>query len=244
MPFDQRTTASRSTHMMGQAIQNAARDLEHQLRTHAATLMNTDSEGLRLEDELIGYSDKRVRLADVVRGAEVESLIGEGEFYNQGGLNPDTGQGIASSHWHLGAAAVEVEIDTETGQITLMHIHIATYAGKVINRFTAELQNEGSMIMGIGSALFEAIEFDGGQVTNANLSDYMIPSILDLPVKLTQHLIEHPDAPPHGLGETALPAIPAAVGNAVAHALGRRVLSLPITPEKVLKAITEESNQL
>jgi CO/xanthine dehydrogenase Mo-binding subunit len=243
MPFDQRTTASRSTHMMGQAIENAARDLEHQLRSHAAVLMNTDAAELALGEELIGYSDKRVRLADVVRGAEVESLIGEGEFYNQGGLNPDTGQGIASSHWHLGAAAVEVEIDRETGRITLVHVHIATYAGKVINRFTAELQNEGSMIMGIGSALFEAIEFDGGQVTNANLSDYMIPSILDLPVMLTQHLIEHPDAPPHGLGETALPAIPAAVGNAVAHAIGRRVLSLPITPEKVLRAIMEEADQ-
>jgi CO/xanthine dehydrogenase Mo-binding subunit len=97
--------------------------------------------------------------------------------------------------------------------------------------------------MGIGSALFEEIAFEAGQVSNANLSDYMIPSIMDLPGVLSQNLIEHADAPPHGLGETALPAIPAAVGNAVARAIGHRIHSLPISPEKVLRAIMEDSDQ-
>jgi CO/xanthine dehydrogenase Mo-binding subunit len=71
----------------------------------------------------------------------------------------------------------------------------------------------------------------------------MIPSIMDLPNRLTQNLIEHEGAESHGLGETALPAIPAAVGNAVAHAIGYRVRSLPITPEKVLRAIVEKVDQ-
>lgn len=236
-PFDVRTTASRSTYMMGQAIQRAADDLAEKLRSQAALLMNLEPGDLKLAGGAITGNGRSATLGEIVQRAEVEKLVGEGEFHNQGSLNPDTGQGIASSHWHLGAAAVEVEVDTETGQVELKHIHAATYAGRVINRFTAELQNEGSVIMGIGSALFEEIHFDNGQVSNPNLSDYMIPSIMDLPESLTQNLIEREGADAHGLGETALPAIPAAVGNAVAHAIGQRILSLPITPEKVLRAI-------
>lgn len=242
-PFDVRTTASRSTYMMGQAIQRAATDLADKLRAQAAAFMGVPHHELVLQAGSIVGAGKSVKLGEVVQAAEVESLVGEGEFRNEGSLNPDTGQGIASSHWHLGAAAVEVEVDTETGKVELVHIHAATYAGRVVNRFTAELQNEGSIIMGIGSALFEEIRFDHGQVSNANLSDYMIPSILDMPQTLSQRLIEHEGAPTHGLGETALPAIPAAVGNAVAHAIGQRVYSLPITPEKVLRAIIEKADQ-
>jgi CO/xanthine dehydrogenase Mo-binding subunit len=242
-PFDVRTTASRSTYMMGQAIQNAADDLVTKLRSHAAFFLGIQPQEMELRDGAVVFAGRSIQLSEIVQRAEVETLVGEGEFRNKGGLNPDTGEGIASSHWHLGAAAVEVEIDTETGRVELTHIHAATYAGRVVNRMTAELQNEGSVIMGIGSALFEEIKFDGGQVVNPNLSDYMIPSILDLPETLTQNLIEHEGAASHGLGETALPAIPAAVGNAVAHAIGYRVRSLPITPEKVLRAIIEKKDQ-
>jgi CO/xanthine dehydrogenase Mo-binding subunit len=242
-PFDVRTTASRSTYMMGHAIHNAAEHLAEQLRQQAALLMGVPHHELVLQAGTIVGSGKSANLGEIVQKTEVESMIGEGEFHNQGSLNPDTGQGIASSHWHLGAAAVEVEVDTETGKVELVHVHAASYAGRVINRFTAELQNEGSVMMGIGSALFEEIRFDNGQVSNPNFSDYMIPSIMDLPRQLTQRLIERKGADAHGLGETALPAIPAAVGNAVAQAIGQRIHSLPITPEKVLRAIIEKADQ-
>ena len=242
-PFDVRTTASRSTYMMGQAIERAATDLADKLRAQAALLLGVQHHEISLRSGAVFTGDISVSLAEIVQRTEVEKMVGEGEFYNEGSLNPDTGQGIASSHWHLGAAAVEVEVDTETGQVRLAHVHAATYAGRVVNRFTAELQNEGSILMGIGSALFEEIRFDNGQVINPNLSDYMLPSIMDLPDTMTQHLIERDGALPHGLGETALPAIPAAVGNAVAHAIGYRVRSLPITPEKVLLAIVEKADQ-
>jgi CO/xanthine dehydrogenase Mo-binding subunit len=242
-PFDQRTTASRSTYMMGQAIERAAADLADKLRAQAALLLGVQHQEIVLRGGTVSAAGKSASLAEIVQRTEVEKIVGEGEFHNQGSLNPDTGQGIASSHWHLGAAAVEVEVDTDTGHVRLVHVHAATYAGRVVNRFTAELQNEGSVMMGIGSALFEEIRFDSGQVSNPNLSDYMIPSIMDLPDTLTQRLLEHEGAPAHGLGETALPAIPAAVGNAVAHAIGHRIHSLPITPEKVLRAIIEKADQ-
>jgi CO/xanthine dehydrogenase Mo-binding subunit len=160
---------------------------------------------------------------------------GFGEIRNEGGLDPDTGQGIASTHWHQGAAAARVAVDEETGRVTVNHIHAATYAGRVVNRPGAELQNEGSMLMGLGTALFEAIDFADGQVTNANLSDYNLPAAGDVP-RLTHELIERDGAEVHGLGETALPPVPAAIGNALA-SLDVHVTELPITAERVLDAI-------
>ena len=168
-------------------------------------------------------------------------LVGRGEFANEGGLDPETGRGIASSHWHQGAAGVVVEIDTETGQLRLVCCHGAVYAGRVINRQTSELQVEGSMIMGLGSALFVAIVFEEGQVGNPNMAEYMIPSILDLPAELSHSLLEQPGGDFYGLGETAMPVIPAAIGNAIADALGVRIYDLPLTPEKILRAWRERS---
>jgi CO/xanthine dehydrogenase Mo-binding subunit len=92
------------------------------------------------------------------------------------------------------------------------------------------------MIMGLGSTLYEQVVFSDGQVANANLSDYAIPSSADMPGHLSQELIERDGAQIHGLGETALPPVPPAIGNAVA-SLGIHVTALPLTPERVLEAI-------
>ena len=172
--------------------------------------------------------------------AEAVEDMGDGErgfaeIRNEGGLDPDTGQGVASTHWHQGAAAAHVSVDEETGRITVEHLHAAVYAGRVVNRPGAELQNEGSMLMGLGTALFEAVEFADGQVTNANLSEYNLPAARDVP-RLTHELIEREGAEVHGLGETALPPVPAAIGNALA-SLGAHLTQLPMTPERVLEAL-------
>jgi CO/xanthine dehydrogenase Mo-binding subunit len=175
-------------------------------------------------------------LRDAVRDLESgDGRRGFGEIRNGGGLDPDTGQGIASTHWHQGAASAHVEVDDETGVIRVRHLHASVYAGRVVNRAGAELQNEGSMIMGLGTALYEAIDFNDGQVTNANLSDYNIPAAADLP-RLTHDLLEREGAVPHGLGETALPPIPPAIGNALA-SYGLHLTELPMSAERVLEAI-------
>ena len=193
-PYDTRTTSSRTTHMMGRALEVAVRDLH--------------DNGQR------GY----------------------GEIHNEGGLDPDTGQGIASTHWHQGAAAAHVAVDEETGQLTVERLHGVAYAGRVVNREGAELQNHGSLIMGLGTALFEAIDFADGQVTNANLSDYNVPSIGDLPKRFTHEIIEREGAEVHGLGETVLPPVPAAIGNAL-YSLGLELHELPMTAERILAAV-------
>jgi CO/xanthine dehydrogenase Mo-binding subunit len=176
-------------------------------------------------------------LREAVRDLEARGgERGYGEIRNEGGLDPDTGHGVASTHWHQGAAAARVTVDEETGSVRLERLHAAVYAGRVVNREGAELQNEGSMIMGLGTALLEGIEFADGQVSNANLSDYNLPAAGDLPRRFTHELIEADGAEVHGLGETALPPVPAAIGNAL-QSLGIRVHELPITAERVLDAI-------
>ncbi len=194
VPYDTRTTSSRSTHMMNRALEVAVADLKQNGRR------------------------------------------GFGEVVDEGGLDPDTGQGVASSHWHQGAAAAEVEVDEETGKLSVVRLHSPIYAGRVINRPAAELQNEGAMIMGLGTALFESNAFAEGQITNANLSDYNIPAMDDMPESLSHELMEREGAQAQGLGETALPPVPPAIGNAL-YSTGIHVTELPISPERVLDAV-------
>jgi CO/xanthine dehydrogenase Mo-binding subunit len=198
VPYDTRTTSSRSTHMMGRALEAAVEDLKNS-------------------------------------GGD----YGHGRIANEGGLDVDTGQGIASSHWHQGAAAAAVEVDDETGLLTLRSVHAASYAGRVVDRAAAELQQEGSMTMAIGTTLFEELTFDEGHVVGPNLSDYNIPSALDC-AAVSQTLLEVEGAEVHGLGETALPPVPPAIGNALA-TLGYRPTELPLTPERVLGCAEDAS---
>jgi CO/xanthine dehydrogenase Mo-binding subunit len=195
VPYDTRTTSSRTTYVMSRALDDAVRNLR-------------EGDGRR----------------------------GHGVVVIEGGLNPDTGEGVASHHWHQCAAACELRIDEETGSVEVERLHAAVYAGRVVDRTAAELQNEGSMIMGLGTALYESIAFVDGQVSNPNLSDYAIPSSADVPARLTHELIEKDGAEIHGLGETALPPVPAAIANAL-RTLEVEVHELPITSEIVLGAL-------
>ena len=129
-----------------------------------------------------------------------------------------------------------MSVDEETNKVAIDQLHAGVYAGKVVNRPGAELQNEGSMIMGYGTAMLESIDVSEGTVSNATLSDYTLPAAADLPRRFTHELIEREGAEVHGLGETALPPVPAAVGNAL-HSLGIRLHELPMTAERVLDAI-------
>jgi CO/xanthine dehydrogenase Mo-binding subunit len=118
----------------------------------------------------------------------------------------------------------------------VLRLHAAVFAGRAINPTLCELQTEGSAFFGLGQALFEAIQQEGGQISNANLGDYLIPSLLDAPRATRASIHEEPGHEEvHGIGEVAAPVAPPAIANAVADAVGVRVRDLPITPEQVLR---------
>lgn len=247
-PYDLSTNASRSTHMMGGAVKLAAQDAKRQLVELAAGILGVDAAGLEVRDGGVYWSADRsersqgLTFAQVIQKSASGNVVGVGTHRTQGGLDPETGQGIGSVHWHHASSGAEVEVDTETGVVRVLKLHTAIYTGRSVNSANVELQTEGNACFGLGRALMEEMLFDHGKVINANLSDYLIPSFRDLPAQLTvsEHQNPDPQGEPHGIGETGLPPVAPAIGNAIANALGVRVTTLPLTPEKILDALESE----
>jgi CO/xanthine dehydrogenase Mo-binding subunit len=229
---------------MGRAIRGAVRDVKEQLTQLAAQRFEIAPDDLEIVDGTIrpkGSPDKALPLGALIRMTRVGNVLGRGTYVGVAQLDTETGQGIGSPQWHPAVCAVEVTVDTETGRITVDKLHLGLYVGRMINPTNCELQVRGAGLFGLGQALFEELRWDdAGTLSNPNLSDYMIPSFLDVPPEFDETILETPGSiDVHGLGETGLPVVAPAVGNAVARAVGVRVRDLPITPEKVLRLLHE-----
>jgi CO/xanthine dehydrogenase Mo-binding subunit len=241
-PYDQQTSSSRTTFSMGGAIVKAAEDLKQQLLEKAAELLEVSANDLLLSQARVGVRgspDRSLSYGEIAIRSNQGNLIGRGAFSTRGGLDLETGQGIGSVHWHQGAIGCEVEVDAETGKVNVLQLTPCVFAGRVVNSRLCELQLEGSAIFGFGQAMLEEMVYDDrGQVMNQNLGDYNVPSFNDIPRKLRPLALEHPTSEDlHGIGETLLPPVMAAIGNAVYNAVGVRIRNLPITPEKVLQQL-------
>jgi len=242
-PFDSTTSASRSTSMMGEAVIAACGSMKRKLFELGAPLLETPVDGLRTEKGFVVADEASISFADILKRNELNDLEESGEYSTSLGIDPETGQGVATPHWHQGAGAAEVEVDTETGRITILRYSAASFAGRVVNPCMAQLQNDGNVIFGLGPTLMEEIVFDGGQAMNPNLADYAIPSIRDIPAELISVCIESDEGEMHGIGEMTLPPVAPAIANAIEDAIGVRIRDLPITAEKVLRAIREKSER-
>ena len=138
------------------------------------------------------------------------------------------------------AQVAEVEVDPETGQVKLTKLTSAHNTGRVLNPLMHQGQIEGGSIMGVGYALMEQLMIADGKVVTANFGDYKIPTIQDIPKFKTSVTERQKGAGPYNsmpIGETSNIPAAAAIANAVEDAVGVRINSLPITPEKVLSAL-------
>jgi len=240
-PFDSTTSASRSTSMMGNAVIMACSSMKQKLLELAAPLLETPPDQLRTENGFVVTDEASILFGDILKRNNLNELDEAGEYSTSLGIDPETGQGISTPHWHQGAGAAEVAVDTETGRITILRYTAASFAGRVVNPKMAQLQNDGNVIFGLGPTLMEEIVYDGGQATNPNLADYAIPSIRDIPNELISVCIESDSGEMHGIGEMTLPSVAPAIANAIEDAVGVRIKDLPITAEKVLRALKEKS---
>jgi CO/xanthine dehydrogenase Mo-binding subunit len=242
-PYDQQTSSSRSTFAMGGAVEAACDKVIDELLEIAEGELEIARSDLELAPGAIrarGTPDRAIDFATLIQRSRRANLVAEGRSQTEGGLDPATGQGIAAPHWHQAAGAAEVEVDLETGKVELLGYHASVYAGRVINPVQCELQTEGNVAFGLGQALFESLVYDEGQLQNGNLADYMIASGPDMPADLSVSVLENPVTREiHGVGETSLPAVMPAIGNAIARATGVRITDLPITPEKILRGLRE-----
>jgi CO/xanthine dehydrogenase Mo-binding subunit len=248
-PYDMATLGSRSTYHMGNAVRRAAEDARAQLLLIGAAVLQTDIGEVECRDgAVIASSGARLTFREIMVARfamQAGNIIGVGSFippYEK--PDHDTGQSRQiTPFWMLGGAGAEIEADTETGRIRVTKLVNVGDAGSAINPEIVERQLIGAGTMQFGFTVFEEMIFDEGQVVNASFADYKIPGMLDLPDELSGVLVEvpHQHGPfgAKGVGETGMFCVSPAIGNALYDAIGVRVTEMPLTPERVLRALRQ-----
>ncbi|MGE3868401.1 MAG: xanthine dehydrogenase family protein molybdopterin-binding subunit [Pseudorhodoplanes sp.] len=245
-PYDHGAQGSRTAFSVGNACLAAAADLRRQIFDLVSRCHNRSPEDMRLDDKCVVAGDLRLSLAEVARLSQLKDggLIARGTYINPPPAHdPSRVEHHTLPVWNtpsFHAHAAEVSVDEETGEITIERYVVAQDVGFAINPTYIEGQIEGGVAQGLGQALSEEIVYRDGIVQNANLTDYKMPTSLDVP-EIESILVECPsEAGPFGakgVGEPPCIAPPATIANAIAAATGCRIASLPITAEKIALAM-------
>ena len=251
-PMDTGAIASRTTYVTGNAIKLAAENAKQVLFEVAAPMLDVRPDQLEAIDRKIQvkyFPQRCLPIADVALQAQFvmgRPAIGSASYNPPTvAMNSETGQGKPFSTYVYATQCAEVEVDDETGEVGVIYMSAAHDCGTAINPMLVEGQIEGGISMGIGYALQEEMLFDDeGKQINPNLTNYIMPTSLDMP-EIDVDIVENfdPTGPfgAKGVGEpTAVPTA-AAICNAIHDAVDVRITSLPATAEKVLKAIKEKN---
>jgi CO/xanthine dehydrogenase Mo-binding subunit len=242
-PYDASTGSSRSTTLMGTAVQRAARDLKQQLLKIGAEALRVKSAQIQLLDGAMIAGEMRLTFREALQ----RRFGGGGELIGHGDVGPEI-TGSLPVFWEIGMGAAEVELDGETGEVALKRYVSVADVGKAIHPDGCVGQEEGAAMMGIGHTFFEQMIYDSnGQLLNPNLIDYRVPTFADVPEEFHTVLVENQDGPgPYGvrgMGEGGLLSVAPSVTNAFARATGIRIKDLPLTPERVWRALKEKHNE-
>ncbi len=248
-PYDMATLGSRSTFHMGHAVRLAAENARRQLLAIAAKPLGCDAADLGCRDgAVVAPGGARLTLREVMLARfvmQAGNIVGVGSFtpsYEK--PDPVTGQSSdVTPFWMLGGCGVEIAVDTETGRIEVTRMVNTADVGRAINPAVVSRQLVGAAIMQLGFTLFEEMIFSDGQVVNASLADYKIPGFLDVPRDICGDFVDvpHRQGPfgAKGVGETGIFSPGPAIANALYDATGVLITDLPLTPERVLRAIRE-----
>ena len=245
VPYDQQTSASRSTVLMGNSVLQACRSIQAQLRTMAARLHGLEESQVTVDRGVVRLPDRELSVLEVLKpglGALGGQLTGNGEVRKDADAShPLSG---APAFFEFNCTAVEAAVDTETGDVTLVRHVTVSDVGKALNPLQVTMQDEGAAIQGLGHTLMEHYIYDEkGRIRNLGAIDYRIPTSMDLPLELLSEAIENEDGPgPYGskgMSEGALLCVASAVGAAVREATGIAIRDLPLTPERVWRALRD-----
>lgn len=239
-PYDASTGASRSTSMSGLAVQRAAGQIRARLIAMAGDEWAcTDGDVLVRDGVVVGPGGSKVEIAEFVRRHFGQN---GGNFY---GIGEVTAAEFPTTppFWEVGAGAATVWVDMETGQVRLVGYASVADVGKAVNPALLAGQERGAIVQGIGHTLYEALEWDDGHLVNDTLVEYRVPRIEDVPTAFTETFVENADGPgpfgAKGAGEGGILPVAAAVANAVRDATGVRMTELPLTPERVWRALRD-----
>ena len=248
IPFDLGTWASRTTYVCGNAVAAAAADARRRLAEVAAGMLRAVPETLAFADDRVAATVEpggEVSFDEVVREAYDRQgllIIGKGAFVDEEATrfvtnDYEAAAPVVAACCHL----AEVRVDTETGAVELLRYLAVHDVGKAINPLGVQQQIEGGVTQGLGFALYEDLAIDGGQVLNPNFVDYRLPTFGTMPGRLEAAFVEgDPSEGPYGakgIGELPFGPPAPAIANAIHNAVGVRLKTLPMTPERVLEAL-------
>lgn len=244
-PFDMGTMGSGVTFRVGNAALKAARDVKQQLLEVLSLYLEAPPEKIKFSGRKIqieGYPERTMSFKEAIKAyhyaGKTMPLVGRGSYEPDCALGEEEGPDTPYAFYCQG---VEVKVDKDTGEVKILKLVTAADCGKAINPLNVEGQAEGAMIGGMSMALYESLPFNEGKYLNANLMDYLIPTAMDSPWDLPSLIIETND--PFGplgakeAGEGMLISISPAIANAIQDAVGLRLTDLPITPDKIKKAM-------
>lgn len=257
-PYEWQTVASRITYCAGNAIKLAAEDLKEKLLDLAQIKLGYIKRELYLEDGWIinrNHPESRMPMSDLALGLAFEDgsgyggpAIGVGTFTLPNNINYDPATGYSpkpAAFWTTAVAGAEVEVDTETGIIEVKKMVESCDPGHIVNPELYKAQVEGGMMQALGTVLFEELKLKDGKVLNKSFVDYKIPTIDNAPETFIAMGVEHPEETgpygARGIGEPAMVPGAPAIANAIYNATGCRFTEMPITPERMLKALQEKA---
>jgi 4-hydroxybenzoyl-CoA reductase subunit alpha len=254
-PVDPGSYGSRVTALAGQATQKAAQDAKKQLLEAGAKAWNVTAEEIEIRDSVVYLKknpDKKMSFEKLAKIASYEGsgavILGRG--YSGYGIEPldfMTGTGNGGTGYSFTAQTVGLGVDIETGKIDVTDFTIAHDCGRPLHPISVESQNEGGAVQGLGQAIYEEFVMDKGKTFNDNFLDYKMPRSTDSPdIKVIDIITDDPDGP-YGAKEASEGShvsAPPAVVSALHDATGIWFKELPVTPEKIVKALKEKGRWL
>ncbi len=253
-PFGLGSFATRGTLMGGNGVLAGAKDARKKLAEIASKLLSIPVDKVQCKkgvfsaregsDETISFKEVASQATIMQHGAPV---VGTGFYKPPTELpDPDTKKGNISPAYPFGCQIAEVEVDPDTGQVSVTNFYAAHDVGRAINPMATEGQIQGGVAQGLGWTLMEDMNYKDGKMINADFVDYIVPSCFDVP-DIKSFLVEpvEPNGPygAKGIGEPALNPTMAAITNAIYDATGVRIKQLPVNPQKLLAAMKEQKQK-
>ncbi len=244
------TFASRATHRVGNAVIQAAEEARKVMLEVASDELEVSPEDLETDGEgnirVKGSPDRSINIVDLALAAHFKygrTIAGRGIYMKpKSDVDPETGKMDPDSTEAHACTVAEVEVDTETGEVTVLSLKSAYEIGRQVNPALVEGQIRGGSVMGMAHALYESIQPYYPKIDHmpTGFGEYILPGPMELP-EVESVVLEYPSADGpfgvKGLGEmTANSPIPA-IANAITNAIGVRITEIPITPEKILRAL-------
>ncbi|HEY6367185.1 MAG TPA: xanthine dehydrogenase family protein molybdopterin-binding subunit [Candidatus Binatia bacterium] len=233
-------SAQRTTMQMGNAVHHACEKLKQELFSLAAQVKGGKPEEWRLIQGRLCWAETSFSIGEIIRtlgGNVVLKCVG----YHS--VRPTEKESVFAGmdHWAPSAAAIELEVNVETGELRILRYSVIADAGKALHYPSAKAQVDGGAVMGFGHALFEETIYRDEQLQNGDPFQYRLPVMKDIPEVFYSSMLENEDGPgpfgSKGMSQTSIVTVAPAIGNAIYDAIGARVRSLPISPEKILRAM-------